>query len=387
LTINSKKLTIAIISPGRYSIPPVIGTSVEHDIEMVGKAMSPHRVVIYTRTCKEYPTSTRENHQEYRRIPYRKALSYLRLVIKDIKKLDPDIILVENRPSYISVIKKHLINKPIVLNMHSLTFISPKLISKNRARRAMKLIDGLITNSDFLKNEYIRLFPEVKKKAYGVHLGIHPLPSDSLGSKKNEEIKKKYGINNSDKILLFVGRILEGKGVHHLVKAAKTIIQEDPSVKLLIVGSPKYGRNTSTQYFDYLKKEASSLKENILFTHFIKPADIKHYLQLADIVITPSVGKEAFCRVNLEAMSAGKPVITTDIGGIPEVVRHNETGYVLPVQTLSKSLPIAIKKLVNSENIRKEMGEQGLRHIQNFTWEKTATAYLQIFESILSKQI
>jgi glycosyltransferase involved in cell wall biosynthesis len=83
--------------------------------------------------------------------------------------------------------------------------------------------------------------------------------------------------------------------------------------------------------------------------------------------------------VLLEAMASGKPVITRNIGGIPELVLENETGYI----TNNMDVFIEyIEELMHDEDKRRMMGESGLKHvISNFTWEKAAKKYIQAFQN------
>lgn len=384
--IHSPRLKVAIVSPGLFSVPPVIGSSVEHDIEMVSKVMQEnHDVVVYTRKCPEYPVSSKEENLEIRRIRYRGSGDYLRQVVRDLLKLKPDIIQVENRPHYVPMIKRKLAKIPIILNMHSMQFASVPWISQPLANQAMKMIDALITNSRYLERQYIKRFPVLKDKAYGIHLGIDPSPyiraqADLIEIKR---LRNKFGIKRNEAVLLFVGRVKKEKGVHHLIRAMPHVIRKNKNVKLLIVGSPRYGNVKATSYLKSLQKKAQMYKRNIVFTKFINPYHMPYIYQLADMVVTPSVWGEPFCRVNLEAMSAGKPIVTTNRGGIPEVVKTEENGYVLPLKNLSRTLPKTLNKLLNSEENRKVMGKACMQRAEQFTWENTTDNYLSVYHKVL----
>lgn len=384
--IHSPRLKVAIVSPGLFSVPPVIGSSVEHDIEMVSKTMQEnHNVVVYTRKCREYPVSSRNGNLEIRRMRYGGADHYLRQVVKDLVKLKPDIIQVENRPHYVPTIKKNMPSIPVILNMHSMQFASTPWIPQQLANRAMRMIDALITNSRYLERQYVKKFPVLKGKAFGIHLGIDPSPyiQAQVDMTKVSKMRNKFGIGKQDPVLLFVGRVKKEKGVHHLIQAMSHVLRKNKNVKLLIVGSPKYGNVKATSYFNSLQKKAQIFKRNIVFTKFIKPYRMPYIYQLADVVVTPSVWGEPFCRVNLEAMSAGKPIITTNRGGIPEVVKASENGYVLPLKNITQTLPMALTSLIGSEKTRKRMGKACQQRAEQFTWENTANGYLSIFQKIV----
>lgn len=383
---KKSKLTIAIVSPGIFSVPPVIGSSVEHDIEMVSRVMQEdHHVIVYTRTCSKYPVSSQEGNLKYKRFRYRNAKKYLEQVLEDIKKRKPEIIQVENRPHFVPLIKKKLPKTPVILNMHSMQFASQPWISAKKAQRAMRQIDALLTNSQFLRDQYIKKFPSLEGKAYGVHLGIDLFPylQAQLEKHKVDKWREKFHIQNEDKVLLFVGRIKRDKGTHHLIKAFPKVVKKEKRVKLLIVGSPRYGNVKPTPYLKSLQAKARKFKRNVEFTKFINPSQMPYIYQLADVVVTPSVWEEPFCRVNLEAMSSAKPIVTTKRGGIPEVVIHGEDGYVLSLRDISNSLPNVLIKLLESEEMRERFGLDGLRRAALFSWKKTAENYLFVYQRIL----
>lgn len=384
---QKQKLTIAIVSPGKFSVPPVIGTSVEHDIEMVANVLKKkYHIIIYTRRCSEYPVSSKEGNLEYRRFTYQNGHQYLQQVIKDLTKLNPNIIQVENRPQYVSRIKKTFPHIPLILNMHSMLFATPPQITVKQANQVMGLIDIMITNSRYLQHEYERKFPVLKGKTYGIHLGIDPYPYVQAKNDKKiiERLKNKYGIKRDDKVLLFVGRVKADKGVHHIINALPNVIKQHKNIKLLIVGSPKYGNDKKTHYFRKLKHDSRPFKKHVIFTKFIKPNIMPYIYQLADVVVTPSVWKEPFCRVNLEAMSASKPIVTTKQGGIPEVVKDKKDGYVIPLKDLSLKLPDTLNKLLSSVELRQRMGSKGLLHAKDFTWEKTVDEYLNVYNKVVN---
>ncbi|WP_025026736.1 glycosyltransferase family 4 protein [Caldalkalibacillus mannanilyticus] len=382
-------VTIAIISPGKYSVPPVIGTSVEHDIDMVAKAMSPnHKVVIFTRKTKEYPHSTEHQHLIYKRVDYQNPKQYLRSVIKHLENLKPDVIQVENRPKYIQDIRQKFPRTPIILSMHSIQYASPPSISKRELKHHLQQADALITNSHYLKEKYNKHLPFLKKKSHGVHLGIDGTPYEKAKQSTSElaKLRAKYRLSKNTQLLLFVGRLKKEKGVHHAIAAFRKLLPYVPDFKLMIVGSSYYGKNTQTKYVQQLKKQSLSIRDKVIFTQFIRPEKLPYYYQLADIVVTPSVWGEPFCRVNLEAMAAEKPVVTTNRGGIPEVVKNGVNGYVLPIHQLSKKLPKVLFRILQSKELKQKLSTQARNRATSFTWEQTANKYLAIYQSCLKQK-
>jgi glycosyltransferase involved in cell wall biosynthesis len=132
------------------------------------------------------------------------------------------------------------------------------------------------------------------------------------------------------------------------------------------------------RYIDEIKKHVKSIGlDNLIeFRGYVK--EIQEYYKNCEILIHPS-NLDSFSMVLLEAMASGKPVVTRDIGGIPELVVENETGF---ITNDMDAFIEHIEELMQDEDKKRKMGESGLRHVRsNFTWEKAAKKYVQAFKS------
>ncbi|MGP7817096.1 glycosyltransferase family 4 protein [Niallia sp. 01092] len=383
-------MKIAIVSPGRFSVPPVVGTSVEHVINQVANQLKErNKVIVYTRKCKEYPNSSMEGNLIYKRIKFNHARNYQKKVIRSLYKHQPDVIVIENRPSYVFEIKKAFPTIPVLLNMHSDVFASRRYMKPGKMTEASKIVDGLITNSKALETFFIAKYPAFKGKSFPIHLGIDTLPYENALQNQAliSELRKKFGLKNEDPVILFAGRILKKKGVHLLLEILPQLIEKYPTIKLIITGSPKYGKNVSTKYMDKIRWITEELKEHVVFTDFIKPELMPSIYQLADIIVTPSIWNEPFLLVNLEAMAAKKPVISTNKGGIPEVVKHGETGIIFSVENYKKELPLYLRFLLDSPAVRETLSANAFRRAKEFSWSKTAERYLHVFNQLKKKAV
>ncbi|MGZ0053265.1 glycosyltransferase family 4 protein [Brevibacillus gelatini] len=201
-----------------------------------------------------------------------------------------------------------------------------------------------------------------------------------------KKLRKQIGLAPDDRVLFYAGRLMRGKGVHILIKAFHQVSKQDPRARLVIVGGTGYGSNRLNPYVRELKRLAKPLGDKVRFVKFVPSAQMPLYYQIGDIVATPSIWKEAFCRVNLEAMAASKPVISTTRGGIKEVVTHQSSGFLLPPKEWEKELPAIWKLLWSNPQIRAEMGRQALLRAKQFSWYATAQGYLNIFENAIGKR-
>lgn len=150
--------------------------------------------------------------------------------------------------------------------------------------------------------------------------------------------KEKHGLANK-KIVLFGGRLSDGKGGRKALEAMAIIAKEIPDAVLLIAGS-------IDGYAQLMKAEAHALGivEKFIFTGWIEREEMKTAYAVADVVLVPSLCLDAFPRTVVEAMASGKPVIATCYGGAPEIIVNGITGYVVnplrPQEIADKTLDI-----------------------------------------------
>lgn len=377
-----QSMRIAIVSPGPFTVPPIRGSSVELDIDEVSKRLAKsHDIEIYTRTCKEYPRSEQDGRIKYIRLSYHGQKSFIKQVTSRIKKNKPDVILIENRPSFVPIVRKAHKDIPIVLNMHSHVFASRRAISPLRMKKVKKQVDCFITNSNYLRQYFIKKHGISKRKIHAVHLGVN-VAAYSLskeGRKIISEKRESLGFKKHHRVMMYAGRLMREKGVHLLIRTFKQIAKRDQHARLLIVGGTGYGNNRKNKYVSYLKKLARPIKEKVRFVNFIPSKEMPEWYHICDIVATPSVWNEPFCRVNIEGMAAGKPILTSTRGGIGEVVEHDKTGYLIPPKKWMKTIPDIWEQMWNSVSFFTPFANRSISRASEFTWEKTANEYVEIF--------
>lgn len=378
---------IAIVSPGPFSVPPVKGSSVEHDIDEITRAIDPqHTVTIYTRTCPAYPVTTKEGNRTYVRFSYnRRPGLYVKRIIKDLRRRQADIILVENRPSYVPALRKAFPHMPIVLNMHSHVYATKQMIHPDTMREVVRMIDCMITNSEYLRQHFILAHKLAPEKVHAVHLGVDSeLYHSPKVARKAKQLRKQLGLGPKHRVLFFAGRLMRQKGVHLLLRTFREISRQDPWARLVIAGGTGYGSNRLNPYVKRLRRLAKPLGNKVKFVNFIPTKQMPAWFQLGDIVAAPSLWQEPFCRVNLEAMAAGKPVLTTPRGGIPEVVRNQHAGFLVPPEDWPWMVPRLWQFIWETPGMRSECAKNAWNRANQLTWESTASNYLDVFSRIIA---
>lgn len=165
--------------------------------------------------------------------------------------------------------------------------------------------------------------------------------------------------------LLFVGRLVERKGVIHLLRALTKL---DPGVRLAIVGDGPLGPS--------LRAAAQELgvAERVEFTGPVSPEELRRQFQLCDVFVLPAVEDskgdvEGLGVVLIEALSHGRPVIASASGGIPDIVRDGSTGLLVTPGD-EEALAGAVTRLRSDPELSRRLVAQGRAHIEEaFSWD------------------
>jgi glycosyltransferase involved in cell wall biosynthesis len=210
------------------------------------------------------------------------------------------------------------------------------------------------------------------RKVHIVPNGFDVEEFDKINS-SNTAFLEKYSIEK-DNFLLYMGRLTPFKGVEYLIEAFKCVKKDCEKLKLVIAGSGSYEF--------YLRKIAGDTKD-IIFTGFVNSDEAKKLLYCSSLaVVIPSM-LESLPLAVLEAMACKKPVIASDVGGIPSVVRQGKNGFLIPPKNV-KSLSTFIKFLYENQNLSKKMGMFSRKLLEKeFTVDKMVNETLKVYESLL----
>ncbi|WP_229263801.1 glycosyltransferase family 4 protein [Cohnella cholangitidis] len=377
-------LRAAFITPGAFPIPSAMGGSVERVVEKVVPELIPHvSATIYGRLGKRIPANRSLNGVPVIRFPAVNKAKYFKLVSGRLAKIRPEVIQVENRPLWIPRLKRSFPHSRIWLNLHSTTFINPPYLNRLQRKRCLLAADYIQVNSEFLRNYIQTRVPQVAGKIKVNHLGVDaarfPGKSSLEGMGISERWRSKHGWGGRP-IVLYVGRLIPQKGVHHLLSALPSIIAQAPNAMVVIVGSARYGSHLRTGYVKRLYKQAARWKNHVHFQPYVPHHEIPNWFVMADVAVVPSIGREAFGLVNLEAMAAELPVVATNAGGMKEIVVDGSTGYLVSADSavIAGELSSRIGQLLANETERRDMGLRGRDRVMNhFLWRHTAERWLE----------
>ncbi len=191
----------------------------------------------------------------------------------------------------------------------------------------------------------------------------------------------KYVTNEKrfDRNLLWVGRMSIEKGVEYLIRAISQVVAQFPQTTLTLVGDGPLRADIENLI------NSLGLEDHVILTGMLTHEEIPAHLARADLFVLPSLS-EGLPLVLVEAMSAGKPVVATRVGGIPDVLvdeGEHQTGYLVPPKD-PEALTESICTLLGAPEKAHRMGQNGRERIeQQFTWSTIADQTIAIYKSLL----
>jgi glycosyltransferase involved in cell wall biosynthesis len=238
----------------------------------------------------------------------------------------------------------------------------------------------VIVCSEYMKGEVMRALDCHPDKITVIFNGIN---LDRIQKPTEAEADLKQWRSNfaqpDEAIVYYVGRITYEKGIFVLLNAAPKILQAmQDRVKFVLVG----GGNA---YSILLQRQAWDLGiyHKTIFTGFMSESELYKLQTIANCAVFPSL-YEPFGIVALESFAAGVPVVVSDTGGLPEVVRHRHTGMVTKVNN-ADSLAEGIIELLQNPDYAQDLTKQAKLDIHDrFNWQKLAHATLSTYRRLLS---
>ncbi|MDX2848048.1 glycosyltransferase family 4 protein [Actinacidiphila glaucinigra] len=172
----------------------------------------------------------------------------------------------------------------------------------------------------------------------------------------------------------FIGRIDEPrKGLPVLMKALPKILAERPGTRLLVAG-----RGDEAEAVEDLPKE---MRERVEFLGMVSDEDKARLLRSVDLYVAPNTGGESFGIILVEAMSAGAPVLASDLDAFRQVLDGGAAGELFPNEDPDALAASALRLLGDAER-RAQLSELGSRHVRRFDWSVVAADILAVYETV-----
>jgi len=287
---------------------------------------------------------------------------------------------------------------PLVITVHSLEPLRPWKREQLGGgydftcwleRTALEMADAVIAVSEGTRRDVEKLFQVDPSRLHIIYNGIDPTEYEAVST---HGVLDRFGIDPAKPYALFLGRITRQKGIIHLVNAIKHL---DPGFQVVLcAGAPDTPEIASEM--KAAVAHAQSQRDGIIWIDQMLDNQSKIELYShAGVFVCPSI-YEPFGIINLEAMACGRAVVASAVGGIPEVVVHGETGYLVPVEQMTESpfepvnaeqfsrdLATRINEIMADPAKQKAFGDAGRqRAIDTFSWASIAKQTKALYETL-----
>jgi len=305
----------------------------------------------------------------FTKLTYLKALPALKKILKDYQ---PDILHAHYATSY-GFLGAQCSFHPFIISVWGsdvFDFPNEGFVQKKLLKYNLKKADKILSTSHVMAKETKKYTDkEIEVIPFGVDLDVFkPQKAESL-------------FNKNDIVIGTVKTLEEKYGIEYLIQAFKILIDkhDDLPLKLLIVGD-----GTREKYLKALVKKLA-IEEHTIFTGRVNWNETPKYHNMLSVSVSVSES-ESFGVAVIEASACEKPVVVSNVGGLPEVVEDDVTGFVVSPENPEKTAE-AIEKLILNNNLRIEMGKNGRKRVEElYHWKKNLEQMTSIYQSILRKK-
>jgi len=308
------------------------------------------------------------DYQKSGKVSKIKIVKYLPKLKKEIRLFQPDILHAHFASSY-GLLGALCGFKPYIISTWGsdiFEFPRKSIIHNKLIRYNLSKTNLILATSVALKNEVCKY---TSKEVLVTPFGIDTEKFKKLNIKTN---------NEGTLIIGTVKSLAPQYGIDNLIKAFKILYDRNMQsrIKLLIVGDGQDRENLN------ILCEKLAIADDVIFKGAVDNEEIPYYLSMIDVYVALS-NSESFGVAILEASACEVPVVVSDVGGLPEIVKDNETGFIVKSNNPSKAA-LLIEKLLRDKMLRSKMGEAGRKYVQErYNWKENVEKMIKIYQSIM----
>jgi len=298
------------------------------------------------------------------------------------------------KPGFLGALAAKIVGVPIIIHSNfgfyfkkDSSWFNKKLfllIEKTTAKYCDLVF--LVGRSDIKTALKENIYPSDKIRYLGGWVDLDRFNPDRFNQEFVERKKRELKINDQAKVIGINARLVRDKGYYELFKAFSEVLKEFPQALLLIIG-PEEPEKKDRINPDLVFKEFG-IEKNVLFLG--ERTDVDEIYPLMDVFVLPSYREGVGISV-LEALAMERPVIATDVGGIPDSVEHLKTGILIPSKNTDKLMKSLIF-ILNNPDQAKKLGQEGRKKIikefnQEFVFERMGREYHRLISEKLSEKL
>lgn len=247
--------------------------------------------------------------------------------------------------------------------------------------RLLRRADAVVCASEYLAASFAAHHPRYRGVVRVIRNGADP--ERYADAERGVALRRRLGLRADDRVIVFAGQIAPEKGIDRLIAALAPLpVAQRPH--LVIAGSGtlwhslrSVGSGAMSAFEREMRERSACLPVHWLGKVAVN--DMPGVLLAADVVCCPSVVQEGLATINLEAAAAGKPVIASRVGGIPEIVDDETTGILVPPDDTA-SLARALTRLLGDTDLCRRMGAAARRSVH--TWDQAAKEMAALYAQV-----
>lgn len=269
-----------------------------------------------------------------------------------------------------------LTGKKVVVTMHGAEALSQLLAPVNRL--LVRHTDAIVVNSTFTRQALIGQSPDADPIV--IPFGINP-EKIALSNIDHADLRASVGIDSDTLIVLAVGRLVERKGFHVLIEAA-SLLSPDLQARVVIGGQGPEREALQRRI------EELGVSDRVDLLGYIDDRDLAGWYATADVFVLPAVADssgdtEGLGMVLIEAMANETPVVASDIGGIVDIVEHDQTGLLVPAADAQK-LAEQIERILRNSTLRNRLALGATQKVEEqFSWKEIGERLIACYGAIL----
>lgn len=269
----------------------------------------------------------------------------------------------------------HLAKAPVILSWETVSHEGNQFHHKwhQRAgyRFAMRFASGVVAVSNEIKTSLMQRRNLPAAKVHVIPYGVDLQRFSANGAM--DTARHELQLDPQQVVIGVVARLEKVKGHEYFIAALRKVVDRYPNAVAVLIGDGEQRPHLEALMAQH------SLQAHLRFLGFRN--DVQHLLRAIDLLVLPSIS-EGLPNVILEAMACGKPVVASNVGGIPEAVRPGQNGLLVAPRDVD-GLAQAMEQLVALPEKRRELGQQGRRIVeQEFSLQSQVSRFEQLYESL-----
>ena len=285
---------------------------------------------------------------------------------------------------------------PVIQMFHTLGLVKREIMDEDVdgesdvrveiEREAVRTSDAIVAASEIELSELRRLYRADPGRVAVIPCGVDPVVFHPV---RQADAREALGRDQCERLILFVGRIEQIKGIDVLLRALALMFRRLPELQsdvcLLVVGGALDPGDDAPETEKILELRRlvheHRMEANVAFVGSRGQEELALYYAAADLCAVPSL-TESFGLVALEAMACGTPVVGTRVGGLQTVIEHGESGLLVPAGDY-QALADAMAQVLTDARLRMHLAHGARDRAEHFTWRQVGDRMVDLYDRVL----